>query len=209
MEIVIYCDGACRGNQTDKNIGAWGYVLSCNGHTKEGSGVEPNVTNNRMELLACVKALEQIKNKTVPTVVRSDSQYLIATINFNWQRKANVDIWQQLDTLLQQFTSIRFEKVKGHSGDAGNERADELCNIAMDEYIRANPAIMEDPEHIKLMKQAFAEMCEFANFMIGLIDKYKGKTANDISDEDYLKLVEWQSKGESFDNAVVNTLNNL
>ena len=45
--------------------------------------------------------------------------------------------------------------------------------------------------------------------MIGLIDKYKGKTANDISDEDYLKLVEWQSKGESFDNAVVNTLNNL
>ena len=211
MGIDIYCDGACRGNQQKNNIGAWGYVLAFGAHKKEVSGVESNTTNNRMELLACVKALEQIKNKSIPVVVYSDSQYLVSTINLNWARRANTELWEELDKLTAEFTSIKFVKVKGHSDNEGNARADELCNLAMDNYIAENPvAVAEpEPEPSNPLKATFFELIDFANFMLGIIDKYQGKKSEDISDEDYENIVQWQAKDQVYDNAVVNVIKNL
>lgn len=149
MEVLkIYCDGGCRGNGKENNIGSYGAVLIYNGKTKEVSGAVKNTTNNIMELTAAIEALIAVK-KDVPIEVFCDSAYVVNGMNSwvdNWimngwrtsKKKPveNKELWQQLYTLKNSFSNIKFLKVKGHADDQWNNRADELCNLAMDEIMK-------------------------------------------------------------------------
>ena len=136
---VIYTDGACRGNP---GPGGWGAVLYRRGETNELSGAEPKTTNNRMELTAPVEALNALPDSSRVSVY-TDSQYVKNGITLwisNWQRNGwktsngkqvrNQDLWQALEQSTQRHV-VEWYWVKGHSGDAGNERADELANKAI------------------------------------------------------------------------------
>ncbi len=142
-EAEIYTDGACRGNP---GRGGWGAVLRYKGHEKTLYGAEPLTTNNRMELMAAIRALESLKR---PCRVRitTDSQYVQKGITewmVNWKRNGwktaakkpvkNADLWQRLDTAISGH-EIRWEWVRGHSGHPENELADELANKAIDELL--------------------------------------------------------------------------
>ncbi len=144
--LEIYCDGGCRGNQSDSNVGGWGVYLVWGEHEKELYGGERDTTNNKMELTAAIEGLRAIKNKTVPTDVYLDSAYVLGGITSwieGWRRKgwvnskkqpvANKELWIALDEERDRFADIHFHKVKGHADNAGNIRADELANRAMDE----------------------------------------------------------------------------
>lgn len=134
--VEIYTDGACKGNP---GPGGWGAFLTSGTHQKELFGGEPQTTNNRMELLAVIKALEALKQRS-DVVVHTDSQYVQKGVSEwmrNWKARGwktadkkpvkNVDLWQQLDGLLGGH-AIRWQWVKGHAGNPGNERADALAN---------------------------------------------------------------------------------
>lgn len=138
--VQIYTDGACRGNP---GIGGWGASLQYNGAKKEIYGGELETTNNRMELTAVIEALKLLKEPAELTI-NSDSKYVLSGINEwlpNWKKRnwktasrkpvKNVDLWQQLDALAQPHT-IKWVWVKGHSGNVGNDRADELANMGID-----------------------------------------------------------------------------
>jgi ribonuclease HI len=142
-EAEIYTDGACRGNP---GRGGWGAVLRYKGHEKTLYGAEPLTTNNRMELMAAIRALESLKR---PCHVRltTDSQYVQKGITewmANWKRNGwktaakkpvkNADLWQQLDAAIAGH-QIQWEWVRGHSGHPENELADELANRAIDELL--------------------------------------------------------------------------
>jgi ribonuclease HI len=142
-EAEIYTDGACRGNP---GRGGWGAVLRYKGHEKTLYGAEPLTTNNRMELMAAIRALESLKR---PCRVRltTDSQYVQKGITewmANWKRNGwktaakkpvkNADLWQRLDTAITGH-QIQWEWVRGHSGHPENELADELANKAIDELL--------------------------------------------------------------------------
>ena len=138
--LEIWTDGACRGNP---GPGGWGAVLSWKGKEKELHGGEAETTNNRMELTAVIRALEAVK-RPVPILVHLDSEYVrngITTWIHGWKRKGwrkgggpikNLDLWQKLDALASSY-QIEWRRVAGHSGDPGNERADELANLGCDE----------------------------------------------------------------------------
>ena len=144
-KIIIYCDGACSNNQLKENRGGWGAVLLYKGKAKEISGAERNTTNNRMELLACIKALEAVKNRSLPVEVCTDSAYLANCLlqkwYLRWQRNhwqtagkkpvENKDLWLRLLALKEKFPHITFQKVAGHSNIAFNERADQLAKRAV------------------------------------------------------------------------------
>jgi len=135
-EIVVYTDGACSGNP---GPGGWGAILISGNHRKELSGGEPHTTNNRMELLAAISALEALK-KPSRVELHTDSIYLRDGISkwiHGWQRNGwktadkkpvkNAELWQRL---LQAKAphEVDWRWVKGHAGVDGNERADELAN---------------------------------------------------------------------------------
>ena len=137
--IDIYTDGACKGNP---GAGGWGALLKSGAHYKELYGGEPYTTNNRMELLAVIRALETLKR---PSRVRvhTDSQYVQKGISVwihDWKRRGwrtvekkpvkNTDLWRRLDELA---TTHRIEWiwVKGHAGHPENERADALANLGV------------------------------------------------------------------------------
>jgi len=138
--VDIYTDGACRGNP---GPGGWGALLSAAAHEKEISGAENATTNNRMELMAVIGALEALKR---PSQVRlyTDSQYVRRGITewlAQWKARdwktadrkpvKNQDLWQQLEQAAARHR-IEWHWVRGHSGVAGNERADALANAAID-----------------------------------------------------------------------------
>lgn len=136
MEVVMYTDGACKGNP---GPGGWGVVLSYGGHEKELCGGEAETTNNRMELMAAIQGLKQL-NRPSTVKLYTDSSYVKNGIEqwlSGWKRKGwvnsarkpvkNKDLWQELDALVQQHT-ISWHWVKGHSGNTGNDRADALAN---------------------------------------------------------------------------------
>ena len=141
-EVVIYTDGACKGNP---GVGGWGALLRAGAREKELFGGEPHTTNNRMELLAVIRALEAL---TRPTAVElfTDSQYVkngIETWIHAWRRNGwktadrkpvkNVDLWQRLDTA-QARHKVTWAWIKGHAGHPENERADELARAGMAPY---------------------------------------------------------------------------
>jgi ribonuclease HI len=141
-KIIIYTDGGCRGNP---GIGGWGVWLRYGDHDKKLKGSQQDTTNNQMELLAAIKALEVIKSSKIAIDLYTDSKYVMTGINewiHGWKIKGwkttnkkpvkNVELWQRLDKLNQQH-NVDWYWVKGHSGDEGNEMADLLANQAMDE----------------------------------------------------------------------------
>lgn len=144
--IIIHCDGGCRGNGKPNNVGSWAAVMSYKGQAKEFYGAERETTNNIQELKGAINALKQLKKTTIPVEIHVDSAYVLNGITSwisGWKAKKwvtkgkqpvkNVELWKELDELNQKFDSITWKKVKGHSDNAGNNRADELVNLAMDE----------------------------------------------------------------------------
>ncbi|HEC30079.1 MAG TPA: ribonuclease HI [Gammaproteobacteria bacterium] len=142
-QVEIFTDGACRGNP---GPGGWGALLRFNGTEKKLSGSEAETTNNRMELMAAIRALESLK-RTCDVAMTTDSQYVKKGITEwiddwkkrNWKTAArkpvkNVDLWQRLDKAAAGH-SIKWHWVKGHSGHPENELADELANQAIDELL--------------------------------------------------------------------------
>lgn len=147
-EIIIYTDGGCRGNDSrSENIGGIGIVLLYpeKGITKEYKEGFKNTTNNKMEILAVIKALELLKGKCKITIY-SDSAYVVNAFQQNWitgwkmkgwsRGKSGVlknkELWIQLDKLVNEH-DVTFMKVKGHGNNKYNNRADALVNEAMDE----------------------------------------------------------------------------
>ncbi|MDF3021594.1 MAG: rnhA [Steroidobacteraceae bacterium] len=138
--VEIYTDGACRGNP---GPGGWAALLLFGEHERELSGAEAQTTNNRMELTAVIRALEALK-RPVQGRIYTDSQYVrqgILEWVANWKKRGwktadkkpvkNQDLWQALDALAGMH-QLEWHWVKGHSGNVGNERVDELANRAID-----------------------------------------------------------------------------
>jgi ribonuclease HI len=121
-EIVVYADGSCLGNP---GPGGWGVVIVGRDGTREYSGGDPRTTNNRMEITAAIEGLRRVP-EGARVLLRSDSQYVVNTINSRWKRNANTDLWRELDIEIARHT-VRFEWVRGHAGNALNERADRLA----------------------------------------------------------------------------------
>lgn len=143
-KVCIYTDGACSGNP---GPGGWAAILSYNGHERELSGGEPATTNNRMELIAAISALEALK-EPCEVELWTDSQYLARAVNegwlAGWKRRGwrrregelkNPELWQALDTLLARH-KVSFNWLKGHDGHEYNERCDALAVAQRDKFSR-------------------------------------------------------------------------
>jgi ribonuclease HI len=146
--VTIHTDGACSGNP---GPGGWGAILQWGEHTRELKGGENHTTNNRMELMAAIVALETLKRACVVDL-HTDSQYLrngIMSWIHNWKRNGwrtsdkkpvkNADLWQRLDAALGHHT-INWHWVKGHAGHDLNERADQLAREGLIEARAAERA---------------------------------------------------------------------
>jgi ribonuclease HI len=140
-EVVIYTDGACSRNP---GPGGWGVVLRWNGTVKELHGSDPLTTNNRMELMAAIQALEAL-NRPSRVLLYTDSTYLLNGITkwvAGWQRNGwrtsakkpvkNEDLWRRLVAAMSGH-EVSWLWVKGHAGDEGNERADALARLGIEE----------------------------------------------------------------------------
>jgi len=140
-EVEIFTDGACRGNP---GPGGWGALLRYGRHERELYGGERETTNNRMELMAAIRALESLK-RPCKVHLTTDSTYVKKGITEwlpNWKKRGwktaarkpvkNVDLWQRLDEAVQRH-DVHWHWVRGHTGHAENERADELANRGIDE----------------------------------------------------------------------------
>jgi ribonuclease HI len=139
--VEIFTDGACRGNP---GPGGWGAILRYKGKEKYLHGGERETTNNRMELMAAITALESL-TRPCRVHLTTDSQYVMKGITewmVNWKKRGwktagrqpvkNVDLWQRLDKALAPH-EVTWEWVRGHTGHPENERADELANKGIDE----------------------------------------------------------------------------
>ena len=135
MKIEIFTDGACSGNP---GPGGLGIVMRYGEKEKEYSEGFRRTTNNRMELLAVIRALEKLKRYDIPVIVYSDSKYVIDSIDkgwvFNWVKtgfrgKKNADLWRRYLDLHSKF-DIEYSWVKGHAGHPENERCDVLATSA-------------------------------------------------------------------------------
>ena len=135
-QVIIYADGACKGNP---GPGGWGAWLRCDGREKELFGGEASTTNNRMELTAVIRALEALKRPSKVSIY-TDSVYVQKGITewiHSWKTRGwrtsgkqpvkNEALWRELDVLAQMH-DVQWFWVKGHAGDIGNERADALAN---------------------------------------------------------------------------------
>lgn len=137
--VEIYTDGACSGNP---GPGGWGAILRFKGVEKELSGGDPETTNNRMEMMAAIRALEALKRPCMVDIY-TDSSYVRDGITkwiFGWQKRGwktadkkpvkNVELWQRLLEALRPH-KVEWHWVKGHAGHPENERCDELARMAV------------------------------------------------------------------------------
>ena len=144
MSVEVFTDGACRGNP---GPGGWGVLLRYKGSEKTLYGAEPETTNNRMELMAAIRALESL-TRQCSVKLTTDSQYVQKGITEwlpNWKRRGwktaakkpvkNADLWKRLDEAVAGH-EVEWHWVKGHSGHPENELADALANQAIDELLR-------------------------------------------------------------------------
>ncbi len=140
----MYTDGACRGNP---GPGGWGVLLRSGDREREICGGDAATTNNRMELTAAIRGLEALKRRC-RVVVYTDSEYVRRGIDewlANWKSRGwktaakkpvkNEDLWRELDELAARH-EVDWRWVKGHDGNEGNERADALANLGLDEGFR-------------------------------------------------------------------------
>ena len=143
-QVMIFTDGACRGNP---GPGGWGAVLRYGSTEKTLSGGETDTTNNRMELMAAIMALEAL-TQPCQVVLTTDSRYVMDGITqwmANWKKRGwktaskqpvkNADLWRRLDAACSKHT-IEWQWVKGHSGHPENEKADALANRGIDELLQ-------------------------------------------------------------------------
>ncbi|MDG2360776.1 MAG: ribonuclease HI [Hellea sp.] len=143
ITLTIYTDGACSGNP---GPGGWGVLLQYGNKEKTLKGGDPNTTNNRMEMMAAIKAIEAVNETyTGEIILWTDSTYVMKGITewiHGWKKKnwiksdkkpvVNTDLWKVLDNLNSQ-KNIQWNWVKGHAGVEGNERADELARQGLEE----------------------------------------------------------------------------
>jgi len=135
-QVIIYTDGACKGNP---GPGGWGVFFQYKKHKKELYGGELETTNNQMELMAAIMALESL-TKPCDIALHTDSKYVLQGITewmVNWKKRGwktaakkpvkNADLWRRLDAAIERH-QIKWVWVKGHSGNVGNEKADSLAN---------------------------------------------------------------------------------
>lgn len=138
-KVVIYTDGACKGNP---GPGGWGYLIKGATGNTEAYGGDKDTTNNKMEMTAVIEALKSLATASV-VVVHTDSKYVLDGLNQwlkGWKAKGwrlssggpvkNVELWKQLDALCT-FHKVEWVWVRGHNGDPGNERADKLANLGV------------------------------------------------------------------------------
>jgi ribonuclease HI len=160
-DVIAYTDGGCRGNP---GPGGWGCLIidPKTGDALERCGGQRDTTNNQMELLGAIMALRSLKKPGTEVLIHSDSQYVIKSASEwipgwkarGWKRKEgplkNVELLQELDRL-QSGHRVRWQWVKGHDGNPGNEHVDALTNQAMDAIARG-----EDPAHERRLKWSAA-----------------------------------------------------
>lgn len=150
--VVVYTDGACSGNP---GPGGWGAILMSGGHRKEIFGGEALSTNNRMELMAAISALDALKRKS-NVELHTDSNYVKNGITqwiHGWKRNGwrtadkkpvkNAELWQRLDELRLRH-DVDWRWIKGHAGHVENERADELARQGMRPFIKGTPQAAGD-----------------------------------------------------------------
>lgn len=144
-KVTIYTDGACSGNP---GPGGYGAVLIYNGNEKEISGGEKSTTNNKMEMMGVIKALEMLKEKC-DVEVYSDSAYVVNSINNKWvyswkknnwiksdkSKAKNIDLWERLLELID-YHNVKFIKVKGHADNEYNNRCDNLAVKAREDVVK-------------------------------------------------------------------------
>ena len=141
MSIKVYTDGACRGNP---GPGGWGVYIQLNDEVKDLYGGNPETTNNQMEMQAALEALKYLEDKNEVIELYTDSNYLRQGITEwihkwklnNWRTAAkkpvaNRDLWIEISDLNEKM-NVHWNWVKGHAGDPGNERADQLANLGAD-----------------------------------------------------------------------------
>lgn len=142
-QVIAHTDGACRGNP---GPGGWGVRLQWGEHVRELSGGEAPTTNNRMELMAAIHALESLR-EPCRVQLHTDSRYVLQGLTEwlpGWKQRGwktadrkpvkNQDLWQRLDTAAARH-DIDWRWVKGHAGDLGNERADALANRGLEQHL--------------------------------------------------------------------------
>ena len=142
--VEIWTDGACSGNP---GPGGWGAILTFNGNERELSGGEPQTTNNRMELMAAIQALEAL-TRACAVALHTDSKYLRDGVTgwiHNWKKRGwktadkkpvkNVELWQRLDAAAERH-DVDWKWVKGHADDEMNERADALARAGMAPFLK-------------------------------------------------------------------------
>ena len=150
--INIWTDGGSRGNGNKSKISlsAWAYTMRFGEHTKEDSGIFINGTNQMMEIRAVIESLKALKRTDIPVAIYSYSAYVCNCIKYKWyvgwmkngwknakgKKVVNQNLWKELLKQIERFDNIELHKVKGHSTNEGNNRADELVNMKMDEHTK-------------------------------------------------------------------------